>query len=263
MADARIDFADGTAYERFMGRWSRAVAPRFLRWIDPPRGARWLDVGCGGGILSEVLVDLYDPAGVVGIDSAAAQIEQASHGAAAAHARFQLADAMQLPFPTASFDIAASALVLNFIPDAARALAEMRRVTRPGGIVAGYVWEFGMELSPSGPLRRAMRAFGAAVPAIPGTGHSGADALRSLFVGAGLQAVELTTIDVSLAYPDFEDFWSAQTPGYAPTTKIINALTEGERRRLKRTVHDVLAAGPNGKIEYSARANAVRAAVPA
>lgn len=263
MTEARIDFADGTAYERFMGRWSRAVAPRFLRWIDPPQRACWLDVGCGTGILSEVLLDLYEAVSVVGIDAAAAQIEQASRGPAAVRARFRQADATNLPFGDASFDIAASALVINFVSDPARALEEMRRVTRPRGVVAGYVWDFRSELSPSGPLRRAMRALGAPVPAIPGTAHSGLDALRCLFVGARLQAVRSTTIDVSLAYSDFEDFWNAQTPSYSPTTKIIDTMTEGERRRLKRTVHEALTAGPSGKIEYSARANAIQATVPA
>lgn len=263
MTQTRIDFADASGYERFMGRWSRAVAAHFLQWIGPPRGARWLDVGCGTGILTEALLDLCEPASVVGIDPSSAQIEQASRGPAGARAKFRQADAMNLPFPDGSFDIAASALVINFIPDPLRALREMLRVTAPGGMVAGYVWDFERNLSPSGPLRRAMRGSGAEVPAIPGTAHSGLQALRSLFLEAGMHSIQSTTVDVTLAYPDFEDFWEAQTPGYSPTTKIINSMTEGERRRLKRAVREALSAGPNGKIEYAARANAIRAAVPA
>jgi ubiquinone/menaquinone biosynthesis C-methylase UbiE len=262
MAEARFDFSEAAAYERFMGRGSRAVAPGFLRWVAPPSRERWLDVGCGTGNLTEALLEVCDPASVVGVDSAAAQIEQASRGPAGKRAKFRQADAMDLPFPDASFDIAVSALVLNFIPDPARALREMRRVTCSGGVVAGYVWDFARELSPSGPLRQAMRAFGAEVPAIPGTARSSAEALESLFLQAGLRAIESRTIDVSLAYADFEDFWSAQTTRYSPTTAIIDAMTEGERRRLKRTVRSRLVAGPNGRIEYSARANAIRATVP-
>ena len=263
MADASTHFDDGAAYERFMGRWSRAVAPHFLRWIEPRRHARWLDVGCGTGILAEALLDLYEPASVIGIDPASAQIEQASRGPAGARAKFQQADAMNLPFPDATFNIVASALVLNFISDPLRALEEMRRVTAPGGMVAGYVWDFGKDLSPSGPLRQAMRAFGAEVPAIPGTEHSGLHALRSLFLRAGLQSPDSRTIDVTLSYVNFEDFWEAQTQGYGPTTRIINTMMEGERRRLKRAVQQALPVGPNGKIEYTARANAIRAAVRA
>lgn len=256
-----IDFTDASGYERFMGRWSRAVAAHFLRWLEPPQGAKWLDVGCGAGILIEALVDLCEPTSVIGIDTASAQIEQASRGRAAARAQFQQADAMSLPYADDSFDIAASALVINFIPDPLRALGEMVRVTAPGGMVAGYVWDFGRELSPSGPLRQAMRAFGAEVPAIPGTMHSSLQALQSLFLRAGMDSIQSTTVDVTLAYSDFEDFWKAQTPGYSPTTKIINSMTESERRRLKRAVQERLSIGPNGKIEYAARANAIRATV--
>jgi ubiquinone/menaquinone biosynthesis C-methylase UbiE len=263
MAEARFDFTHAEAYERFMGRWSRAVAPGFLRWIAPRARSRWLDVGCGAGILAEALLDLCDPLSVIGVDSSAAQIEQAASGPAGKRARFERADATNLPFADASFDITASALVLNFISNPARALDEMRRVTRAGGVVAGYVWDFARELSPSGPLRQAMRAVGVAVPVIPGTGRSSAEALQSLFLQAGLRAIESRTIDVSLAYADFEDFWSAQTTKYSPTTAIIEAMTEGERRRLKRTVRERLVEGPNGRIEYSSRANAICASAPA
>lgn len=263
MVQTRIDFADASGYERFMGRWSRAVAPHFLRWIQPPRGAKWLDVGCGTGILTEALLDVCKPASVIGIDPAPAQIEQACRGPAGTRAKFQQADAMSLPFSDGSFDIAASALVINFIPDPLPALREMLRVTAPGGTVAGYVWDFGRELSPSGPFRQAMRAFGAEVPAIPGTAHTSLQALESLFLRAGMDSLESRAIDVTLAYSDFEDFWQAQTPDYSPTTKIINSMTESERRRLKRAVRQALSFGPNGKIEYAARANAIRAALPA
>ena len=261
MNEVRVDFADANAYERFMGRWSRAVAPQFLTWIGPGPRATWLDVGCGTGILAEALLDLCEPASVTGIDASPEQVAQASRGPAGPRASFRQADAMSLPFPDASFDIAVSALTLNFVSDPLRALQEMRRVTVPCGMIAAYVWDFGNELSPSGPLRRAMRAFGAEVPAIPGTAHSSLDALRSLFARTGLQSIGSRTVEVTLAYANFDDFWQAQTPGYQPTTRIINAMTEAERRRLKRTVQEALPIVPNGKIEYSARANAIRAMV--
>jgi ubiquinone/menaquinone biosynthesis C-methylase UbiE len=261
MQAAALQFGDADAYERFMGRWSRAVAPVFLRWLDRPRRASWLDVGCGTGILSEALLDLCDPSSVDGIDSSAAQIAAAASGRAARLGRFQKADAMELPFADRSFSNVVSALTINFIADPVRALTEMRRTTRRGGWVAGYVWDFENEFSPSGPLRQAMRASGAEVPAIPGTVHSSARALESLFRQAGFSTIDSRTIDVTLAYPSFADFWSAQTPEYSPTTGVIKAMTNGERRRLMRAVQEAVPTAHNGKIEYTARANAIRAAV--
>jgi ubiquinone/menaquinone biosynthesis C-methylase UbiE len=260
MATTAVRFDDADAYERFMGRWSRAVAPVFLEWLDPPRRARWIDVGCGTGIFTEALLDLTDPAAVTGIDPSSGQVAAAARGRAAQRARFETADAMELPFADGSFDIAVSALVLNFVPDPLRALTEMRRVTVRGGRIGSYVWDFENELSPSGPLRRAMRGFGADVPDLPGTVQSGLPALESLFREAGLADVETRTIDVTLAYADFADFWSAQTPAYSPTTALINAMTDVERRRLMRAVEQAVPRAQNGKIEYTARANAVKAA---
>jgi SAM-dependent methyltransferase len=142
MADTSVIFDDGAAYECFMGRWSRAVGATFLRWVAPPRGAYWLDVGCGTGVFTELVLDTCAPASIVAVDPAAAQIDHARKQAVARRADFRIADAQTLPFPDGAFDVVASALVINFIPDRPRALAEMRRVARPGGTVAGYVWDF-------------------------------------------------------------------------------------------------------------------------
>lgn len=256
-----MKFDDSAAYERAMGRWSRAVAPIFLQWLAPPANARWLDVGCGTGIFAHTLLELTAPAAVVGVDPAVSQIAEASRGPAAGRAAFQVGDARRLPFMDASFDIACSALVLNFIAERSQAVAEMRRVTRPRGRVAAYVWDFAEELSPSGPLRRAMRRYGAAVPAIPGTAESSIGALQRLFEQAALARIETRTIEVCLAYRNFEDFWQAQTPSYYPTTKIIASMTESERSRLMRAVQAELPRSPGGVIEYFARANAIKARV--
>lgn len=262
MAEDNIKFDDSAAYERAIGRWSRAVAPTFLQWLAAPAGSRWLDVGCGTGVLARSILELRSPAMVAGIDPQATQLTQASHGTATGRAAFQIADACKLPFAAGSFDISASALVLNFIADQAQALAEMRRVTRAGGRIGAYVWDFGEELSPSGPLRRALRRIGAKVPAVPGTDGSGVKALRNLFEQAGLEHVETRTIEVCLAYRDFEDFWQAQTPRDSPIGKIIENMGEGELNRVMREVRAQLPSAPDGVIEYFARANAVKARVP-
>lgn len=262
MTERRIDFTDAAGYERFMGRWSRAVAPSFLDWIEPRPHARWLDVGCGTGILTETLLGVCEPESVVGIDSAQAQVREVTRRLTDGRATFKLADASKLPYDDASFDVSVSALVLNFLPDPLRGLGEMRRVTVCGGVVAGYVWDFAQELSPSAPLRQAMRKFGVEVPAIPGTSNSTLDALLDLFHRAGLDAVAARSFDVALAYQDFDDFWEAQTPSHNPTTTIIDAMTPAKQRLLKRAVRDALPVSPNGRIEYSARANMIRGLVP-
>lgn len=262
MAEVPHSFDDSAGYDRFMGRWSRAAAPVFLDWLAPPSGARWLDVGCGTGILAELVLDTCSPRAVFAVDPVEAQINQACRQPAAQRANFRVADARALPFPDAAFDVVASALVINFVPDRPRALSEMRRVTRAGGIVAGYVWDFVSELSPSGPLRRGMRQLGADVPQLPGTAHSSLGALDALFEQAGLERRATRTIEVTLPYPDFDDFWQAQTPSYSPTTKVIATMTNGERARLMETVRAGLPVRPDGSIEYFARANAIKARAP-
>jgi ubiquinone/menaquinone biosynthesis C-methylase UbiE len=258
VAQAPTQFTDAAAYERFTGRWSRAVASVFLHWLAVRAGATWLDVGCGTGILAETLLQLCAPAGIHGIDSAQAQIEAAERGPAAVAAHFQVGDARQLPFPDRSFDVVASALVINFVPEPELAIAEMRRVVRAGGVVAGFVWDFAEERSPSGPLRSAMRRLGVEVPSVPGTEASRMGALEALFRAAGLEQIETRAIDVCLSYENFEDFWQAQTPGYSPTTKIIKAMNDGDRSRLVRAIESSLPRGPGGSIEYCARANAIK-----
>jgi SAM-dependent methyltransferase len=262
VAELPFNFDDSAAYERAMGRWSRAVGPGFLDWVAPPPEASWLEVGCGTGILTELILDTCSPAAVISVDPAQGQIDHACRQPAARRADFRVADAQALPFPDAAFDVVASALVINFIPDRPRALSEMRRVARASGIVAGYVWDFEAELSPSGPLRRGMRQFGVDVPELPGTRDSSMGALSALFERAGFEKIATSTIEVTLPYSDFDDFWQAQTPSYSPTTRIIAAMTESERLRLMEAVRAGLPVLPDGRIEYPARANAIRARVP-
>jgi len=138
MPEVKVTFDAAEDYERLMGRWSRAIGNRFLDWLAPPAGARWLVVGGGDRAFSQLVLNRCAPRSLAGVDPAPAQIEHARQQSP--DAEFRVADAMALPFAEGEFDIVASALVINFIPDRAKALAEMHRVLRPGGIVAAYVW---------------------------------------------------------------------------------------------------------------------------
>jgi ubiquinone/menaquinone biosynthesis C-methylase UbiE len=255
-------FEDGEAYQRFMGRWTRAVGTIFLDWVAPPAGARWLDVGCGTGVFTELVLDTRAPSAVIAVDPAPAQIEHARGQPVAQRAEFKVADAQNLEFPDKAFDIVASALVINFIPDRARAIAEMRRVVRDGGIVAGYVWDFAAERSPSAHMRVGLRQIGIEPPVVPGTAASSLDALDELFEQASFDDIETRTIDVTMRFPNFDDFWRAQTPVYSPLTKTIAALPEADRIRLIERVRAILPADRDGSIACSARANAIKARVP-
>ena len=256
------NFNDGAAYEQFMGRWSREIGKAFLTWLQPQKGAHWLDVGCGTGIFTELISETCAPASVIAIDPSESQIARARTHVAWTKTEFRLADAQELPFPDKSFDVVASALVMNFVPNQACAMSEMRRVVRPGGVIAACVWNFAAELSPSGPLRRAMRQIGIEAPPVPGTGVSRHAVLSDLLEKVGLKGLDTNSIEVAVSFRDFDDFWRSQTPHYAPTTRIIAAMSLRDRMRLMEAVRDYLQPLHDG-VGYSAWAIAVRGDCPA
>lgn len=135
MPEVKVTFDAADDYERFMGQWSRTIGERFLTWLAPPVGARWLDVGCGTGAFSELIQRHCAPSRIDAIDPSQAQIEYARK--LLPDIKFWTADSMDLPFADQQFDVVASALVIHFIADRAKAFSEMRRVLRPGGTVAG------------------------------------------------------------------------------------------------------------------------------
>ncbi len=262
MAETEFHFTDGAAYERFMGPWTRAIGSVFLGWLSLPAGQRWLDVGCGTGIFTQLVLDACSPAIVVAVDPSAAQIDYARKQPAAQWADFRVASAHILPFPDCSFDVVGSALVINFISDRPRALAEMRRVARPSGTVAGYVWDFAGGGGSAWPLARGMRQIGIEPPRVPGTEDSSVEALKSLFKQAGFEEIAVRSIDITVAFPGFDDFWRSQTWPCTPSGKVIAMLPETHRAKLAETIRSALPVGSDGRIVYSARANAVKARVP-
>jgi ubiquinone/menaquinone biosynthesis C-methylase UbiE len=138
----QIRFDDGAAYEDFMGRWSRSAGETFLDWLAPLPQLQWVDVGCGNGAFTELLVTNYSASRVQGIDPSSGQIEFARKRLPTTSATFQVGDAMSLPFADASFDAAVMALVIFFVPEPYRGVAEMARVVKPGGSVSAYAWDF-------------------------------------------------------------------------------------------------------------------------
>ena len=257
----QIRFDDGAAYERYMGEWSRLVGETFLDWLAPLSGLRWLDVGCGNGAFTEMLVGRCAPASVHGIDSSEGQLAYARTRPAARVAQFRRGDAMALPFPDDAFDTAVMPLVIFFVPDPAGGVAEMARVVCPGGVVAAYAWDMEGGGFPYEALQAEMRGLGVAVPTPPSPDASRIDALRDLWTDAGLESVETREIAVRRTFADFGDYWATILggPSVGPT---LTAMSPEELALLKARMRTRLPADAAGRITYGARANAVKGRVP-
>jgi ubiquinone/menaquinone biosynthesis C-methylase UbiE len=259
--EPRIRFDDGAAYERFMGVWSRIAGARFLEWLAPPAGARWVDVGCGNGAFTELVVERCAPASVDGIDPSDGQLAFARARNAVSAARFRSGDAMALPYGDDAFDVAVMALVLFFVPDPAKGVAEMARVVAPGGLCAAYLWDMHGGGFPLHAMQAEMRALGATLPRPPSVEASRSEAMHALWTGAGLVDVAGTSITVERRFDDFDDWWT--TTRQSPSTGgTLASMPPGDIERLRSRMQAILPTATNGTITTTARANAIRGRVP-
>ena len=223
-----IRFQDGAAYERYMGQWSQLAGETFLDWLAPPAGQRWLDVGCGNGAFTERLIARCQPAAVHGIDPSAAQLAYARTRPALRGAELLQGDAMALPYAQDAFDLAVMPLVIFFVPDPARGVAEMARVVRPGGCVSAYAWDMDGGGFPYEALLDEIRKLGMAVPSAPSPQASRIEVMQALWADAGLQDIETRVIDVQRTFADFDDYWT--TVSGAPSARSALAEMLGEAR---------------------------------
>jgi SAM-dependent methyltransferase len=255
-------WAEHAAYEAYIGRWSRRVAAAFVPRLGVPPGRRWLDVGCGTGSLAAAVLALAQPAEVVGVDPSLGFLAGATTNPGAA---FCAADARLLPFPDDTFDAVVSGLALNFVPDPARAAAELVRVARPGAVVAGYVWDYadGMQM-----LRRFWDAASDVDPeaAVLDEGRRfrlcRPEPLADLWHGAGLPAATVAAIDVPTVFEDFDDYWHPFLGGQGPAPGYVAGLPEDRRAALRELLRTRLPTQDDGSIRLSARAWAVQGTVP-
>ena len=255
----------GHPYERYVGRWSRAVALQFVDWLGVPPNQRWLDVGCGTGSVTQAILERATPAGVTGIDPSEGFIAVARGQTNDARAMFRVGDALALPVDDGACDAAVSGLMLNFIPDPAQAVAEMKRSVRPGGTVALYLWDYaaGMQL-----IRRFWDAAIALDPAARDLAEGRRcpicqpQPLRALLETAGLVQVQNRAIEIPTVFTDFDDYWSPFLGGQGPAPSYCGSLPDDHQARLRERLRASLPTAPDGTIRLTASAFAVRAIRP-
>jgi SAM-dependent methyltransferase len=255
--------SDGGAYERFLGRWSRRLAGPFAEFARSPDHGRLLDVGCGTGSLALALAEPTAADRVAGIDIAAPYVAFARSRPGAAGIGFAVGDACRLPYAGSSFAAALAQLSLNFVPDAAQAVREMRRVVQPGGVVAAAVWDFrgglvfqrlfwdtAAGLDPGAEAARD-RLFSGPL-ALP-------DGLPVLWRDAGLTAIQRGSITIRMEYADFADYWEPLLGGQGPVGAYVEGLPPERRRLIEERVRAAFLSGaPDGPRSLTATAWAVR-----
>ena len=249
--------ANGDAYERRMGRWSRLAGGAFVDWLGLPHGLRWLDVGCGTGALTEVILARCAPNRAVGIEPSAGSVAYAAEQVTDDRADFHQGYAEDLPFSAGDFDVAVSGLVINFVADKPRALAEMIRVVRPGGCVAGFVWDFADR------MQMFRHFWDAATPLDPAAAELDhgrrfpvckPGPLADLFANSGLSEVEIRLIDVPTNFQNFEDYWSPFLAGQGTLPDYCNSLSEVQRIALRERIRASLPIRADGSIHLVSRA---------
>ena len=253
---------DAAGYERYVGHWSRALAPRFLDWLARAPGLRWLDVCCGTGALTSAILGRCRPEHVIGLDASPAYLASARHACRDPRVHFVAGDANVLSFSSASFDAAVSALALNFVAFD-RALAAQHRVTRPGGTIAAYVWDY------AGGYEFARRFWDAALSIDPRAGayDPGRKAaicreanLRDALIAAGCSAVETCFFEDSSEFPSSEAYWQTFEGRQGSTFEYLSLLTEEQRLRLKDALLSTLPS--RGPVKLKVRALAVKGIRP-
>ncbi len=258
--------SDGAAYERFLGRWTRRLAEPLLDFLAPPEGDL-IDVGCGTGSLAFAMQARWPGRRVVGADISVAYVEYVRARAVGGASRFDVAEAGDLPYADNSFVAAASQLVLNFIGDADRALAEIRRVVRPGGAIAASVWDFrgglvfqrlfwdsaaGVELA-AGAARDKLFSHPLGLP----------EGLVEVFRRGGLAEVTRASLTIRTEFESFDDYWTPLLGGQGPFSGFVAGLDPERRARVEALVRAAYLSGsPDGPRSLTATAWAARGIVP-
>ena len=265
MADPIGPWGHAAAYERYVGRWSRPVARRFVAELGGPAGRRWLDLGSGTGALVDAVLEQAAPAGVIGVDRSPDFLRHTAERLTDVRVSLRPGDAAAPPVCDGSVDVAVAGLLLNFLPDPAAAVLAWRRAVVPGGTVAAFVWDYaeGMQLMRSfwdaaarvHPASAALDEGALSPVCAPGP-------LQALFTGAGLADVVTGVIEVPTVFTDLDDLWTPFLGGTGSAPAHVATLTDDVRTAIREELARSLPVRDDGSIALTARAWTVRGQVP-
>lgn|SRR5271157_368908 len=249
------------AYEKFMGRWSTLVAQKFLNWLAISPERSWLDVGCGTGTLTRLILENYQPKEIISIDSSGDFISHAQRSISDPRVHFVIGLAQSLELVSNSMDAVVSGLVLNFVSQPKEAISEMVRVTKPGGKIGIFLWDYGDGM-------QMLRYFWDAAVELDKNAKEFDESIRfplcqegqleSLIREVGLKQVEATPIEVTTVFQDFDDYWQPFLGSVGPAPRYTMSLNQKNRQSLEEKLRKSLPIDDHGSISLLARAWAVK-----
>lgn len=255
----------GSAYEGFMGRWSRTLAVEYVSWLSVPAGTHWLDVGCGTGALTNAICQFSQPGSVLGCDPSTGFIEYATRHTSQEAASFQVAGIGTLPQRQGGYGCVSSLLAFNFFPDPNAAINEMMNLVRRDGVVSACVWDY------AGKMEFLRYFWDAVLDDDPSSleldegvrfTNCNQDSLVDQFLAAGLTDVRCDALEISTRFETFEDYWNPLLLGAGPASVYVTSLGEGKRAELAMRLRSALFQRKNKPIGLIARSWAVRAVRP-
>jgi ubiquinone/menaquinone biosynthesis C-methylase UbiE len=256
-----VSWSRGDQYERFMGRWSNLICRKFLAWLDAPFDRVWLDIGCGTGEITKLILEIYQPKKVISIDSSPEFIFYAKQSIKNTNVHFQIGLAQKLEIESNNIDAVVSGIMLNFVPQPETVIAEMMRVAKPSGTIGIFVWDYskGMEM---------LRYFWDAAVELDSQAKEFDEGIRfplcregeleSLVRTSGLKEVIAEPIEETITFRNFDDYWLPFLGNVGPAPSYTMSLKEKDRLKLKDRLQELLPIAQDGTISMKVKAWAVK-----
>lgn len=258
---ASVAFSNASAYEIYVGRWSRVVARQFVTWLSVEPASTWLDVGAGTGILTQVILDQCAPQSVVALDLSEHYLAYARQMITDERVEWVVGNASEIGLNAPAFDAAVAGLVLNFVPSPEDMVRGMKDAVRPGGVVAAYVWDYGDRM-------QMMRHFWEAAIAVDPSARDfdagtqfaicNPDNLRALFTATGFTDIDVIPLDIQTPFANFDDFWLPFLAAQGSISKYFRTLSDDQRHKIRQQLLRQLPINDDQTIHLSARAWAVQ-----